>query len=188
MYTRSRGRWGVRSLLLLRLTSESRSRIKTLWSPSHMLCSLGTFPQQPDSYWRWIKQTCVSLERVSPQLFSTCASFLSKLKILGNTSSPKLFVHISYFLSLQYIKCRWLCGLTSADKTFLWEHIRAEWKNRLSTIQQFALHQSSYRGRHDLVFLLILCLVSSAAYFTLLPVLYLKTTSGSALAPALQVH
>lgn len=49
---------------------------------------------------------------------------------------------------------------------------------------QFVLHFLLYRGSHDLTY----PLSCSAACFTLLPVLYLKTTSGSSLAEAPQTH
>lgn len=156
-----------------------RGRIKTLWSPSHMLYSFGTFPQQPDSFWRWIKRTLASLNWVSPHLLPSWASFHSLLKLSGKCKLS-LLVYISCLLSLGCIKCYWLSGLTRHS----YERI-VEWKNRGSQARlsvQFALHLLPYRGSHDLTFLLPYPSSVPALLlfcFTLLSVLYLKTSSPS---------
>lgn len=155
-----------------------------------MLYSLGTFPRQPDSYWQWIKRAFASLEWVSPHLLPSWASFLSSLKMSGKYKFSLLTC--VYFLLVK----SWAYSVPMAvwaHQTFLREGSRVK-EQRLSGSPlsvQFVLHLLPYRGSHDLTFLLSYSSSLPALLtccFTLLPVLCLKTTSDSGLAPVLWIH
>lgn len=158
------GQVGVRSLLLVRLTFEAQSRMKTLWSPSHVHSSLGTLPQKLPK----VDQTNLCFPRTSLSSFTPISSILPVyVQNVGKFSSLYLVVYISCSLILGCIKCQWLSGLTRQRV--------AEKKEETLPSALFAPLLLAHRGSHDLAF--PQCGVPFLLLpFNLLPGLYLKTT------------
>lgn len=136
-------RW-LRSLLLARLTSEAQSGMKTLWSPSHMHRSLGTFPSEAP-----IRLTADQTGHRPPA---------------PNPRPPSFLCPQCVNMQLALLTCMHFLPVLSANGYLLPADLREEGRpkqknrdaSRLSflplRLDCFALHISSHRGSHDLTF------------------------------------